>query len=549
MSTSTPTDFQTIKAQAGEAFARMINGQSLGHDQPDAPQFLNATVTVDTDLANEFGDGKQHNEVIRLTIDAPELDQFPSKTRKVIEKVLQSIEPVDEFVRARSAEEEVEYTKEKLEELIKAGANVPKETLKWAGFDKANESRHEIKEHLIRLESGDAITRVDLDLPRNLPDGLEAKDIVANLEDRIDAIKEAIVERLIKLANKEGRDTINIREQVNALDFEVEHKERSGFSEGITHHDIAFVIRSAEQKQEHDNAKAEGRNANYEGLKETNVLSSFDLQGVTKAISKAVQTAGDTAKDVMPVIAGASDVRHMLEKKLKAFEKDHPEYSHQIADVLNSDVLVGGWKEEDTKFTKHPVTYKKDADTHGKLVVEMTVPENEASKIIQKVAAMAPAAGRFASVESITPIAVVPHPDVDEKTQAAIHEAFAPLAGKTFTPEEAADQMKPFAERLIELGQEAHALKAAITQPGVSEEQVTRLTGVMMEKIDDINTTIAEGIKTGAQQAAQADGASQAAQAYAYANASNDDIPSPTMVPDSITKLASRVQGSSVAMG
>ena len=503
-------------ANAQAILSRLINAKPLGHETEGNSQFLNANVTIDTGLSTQWREDKLNNETLRLTIETPEVNQHPGKTKDALEKIIQDIPFIDEFVQARTQEEEIGYVKSKLEELIEAGADIPKSTLKWAGFNKENDERWEMEEYLVRAHSDDAGIRAHLELPSHLPDNVKEGTIKDAIENNIEAIKKTVVERIIR-DYKGNLDKDAVRAQAEKLEFTVLVEDGQVY-EGERHSgSVKIDIQSPEQKEEVDNRKAEGKTLDVDPkLKDTNILQQLDIVDINKAVSKAVQTAGDKAlkEDIIPVIIGAHDMRNKLENALNKFKEDHPEQEHKVADVLNSDVLTGGWKAQTEKFTKHEIEYVKNKEERGKMVFEMVVPEGKASEIIQKLSDMDPEAAkqqtaqpqtmqqqlqRFATVDSMQVIgAYSPHPELHAQLQAAV----APLIGQTFSGNDAADQMKPFAEKLVSLVEKMHAEKTTAMDARAKGTDISASMANLLVDLEEAHQTITDGVTLGAQQAA-----------------------------------------------
>ena len=108
--TPSTNDFAATRANAEAVLARKLASHNIGEEGNS--EFLDGTVKIDTgiDQDHERDDGV-HNETIRLTISSPQVEHSPNEIRTAIEDTLQNIEPIDEFVRTRSDEEETHYEK------------------------------------------------------------------------------------------------------------------------------------------------------------------------------------------------------------------------------------------------------------------------------------------------------------------------------------------------------------------------------------------------------------------------------------------------------
>lgn len=521
-------NFENLRSRAETAFARKLSAQTIGDE--NSQQFVDARVKIDTGLPkSEWNANEEHNETLRLTIQSNMVESNPSALRKAIEQTIQSIEPMDEWVRARSAEQEVAYVKSKVEELINAGADLSKSILKWAGFDSKNEQRYEVQEYLISTHNNNDKFDVNLCLPEHLSDGLTSEKIAENIRKRLNDIKEMLAQRLIKAKNITNEiEKKELTERVNQLDFHV--IANSGYSSGgdVSTGSVNIEIRSPKQLEKYEESKEKNNDIavhDDDTLKKTNLLSDFDTLAVSKALSRAIQTAGgEKAEEVMPAIAGASDIRRKLEKVLSKFEQEHPEHAHKVADVLHSNVLVRGWSDECKKFTKEPVHYIKDADSdkRGTMIVEMTLPEGKAAQVIQKLAAMQPALSpeqqSFASVDGMQLVgAQSQNPVVQKKLMVLLK----PLMGQQVNPQNQ-DELKPFAEKLIAAVTEAHASLEEMKKEGVSEANSQKAAQNIITKMEHAYNTITEGVKRGAN------------------IRQNEEKPSPVVTPDWIQKLAAR---------
>ena len=532
MEDNTPiADFEQTRKAAENTLKQLMNGQLLNHDNAQLPQFLNADVSIDTGL-DRFNNAEQDNESIRLTINTPAVEQFQDNASEVIKKTIQNIPFIDEWVRARSEEDEIHYVREKLGKLKDAGAAIPESIFKWAGLDTRNEARDEVPDHLISTDSSTYSTTVSLQLPKHLPEDMAADDIAASIKQHLADIKEVLAKRIAKYQHL---DIESIRQQVDALEFTV--KSDNGNVSGDQHGagQVHIIIQSPEQKEVFDAMDIKDMaKAEFDAdLTHSNIIQQLDAEHINKVISGALQQAGDEQhQHRMAEILGTQDVLHKLTKTLKHFEEKHPDQAHQIADVLNSSIFrISNWQDESKSdhFIKHPLVIRKEADSEkrGQMMVDMVVPKGQSSKIIEKLAAMSPTQ-QFAQVDSIeVKKAVSDNP----KVSAAMNRMLSSIIDQPMTPEESADTMKPYAEKLVELVEDMFKDKSEAMAAHTDNDTIKKSMLSLLDKVDAAHQTVVDGIKTGAKQAASAiagsgQAATQAAQAHDYANP-KDNAPSP----------------------
>ncbi|MGE0754478.1 MAG: hypothetical protein AB7L92_04895 [Alphaproteobacteria bacterium] len=368
---------------------------------------VNATVDAQIDVSqvyNNDGSGKSTpREFLTINVSSPDAALQPLVVANAVNAVLNKIPALDNMVQFESDGEHATLMKHRLENLIKAGATVPNEYLKWGGYIPAIEEkadfRNPLKKYTVSRTYDDVVgSHATLDIPvaKEQLEDVKAfgEHIEKNIKDRLTDIKADLADRIIRYGKIEDpKRQAEIKAQTDKLEFKIElNNSDTNETQSLT---ANIFIQSPDQLAALAKPGSVGsmKEAQQEALHATNPLHELSGNHLSKAIAGALLHAGDKAEEIFPLIAGREDMRRAMEKQLEELRTAKPDMSAEIDSFLADDTF-----KDNNKWGRSP-TERPDLETRpeikttdeGKLQIRLQLPDGKAGEIIEALASQTPA--------------------------------------------------------------------------------------------------------------------------------------------------------------
>ncbi len=384
-----PDDFN----KAEQMVQRLINNRLFAHGRPDHPQFLTSGVTIGVGLDDRYSgaDSTNQSEVLRVTLKDPHIESIPSKVKDTALAVLAEVPVLKDAIAFESPEKHVAKLKDKLAEFIGMGADIDPKLLEWRGFDSDTAGTwHSAPDHALQISKNEFAVTVNIEAAK------ETKNIAENIRGRLPDIKQKLAERIAKYQGAtDDAAKQAIAQQVEKMDVTLTFNETAKNDNYFSPGSISITFASPEQAEATKNKNVPGATPPDQlTLNKTNPLSSLTDEQLGKALGRSVLTAGETAKDVFPLIAGREDMKRAVTKKLKAFAKTHPEHEQCVQEFLKDDAFKQQhqWdapKNQRVELKKPPVV-NKDPSKPGEMTIDLTLSQGKAWEAVQAIAALDP---------------------------------------------------------------------------------------------------------------------------------------------------------------
>ena len=399
-------------------------------------------------------DGAQNSTAtleLRISNDALETD--PTLQTQILAQLSQ-IPALADNVQFETDRKHAENLAKRLREFIAGGAQIPESFAKWFE-DMAKNDARERADHTVKITKQDTGISIQLDVPKDADPAAVQK----NLEDRMDAIKSMLAERVVKYtpeaATEEQKQAL--RDRVKALDFAVS---ATKYDSGAY---LNIAVLSKEQL-EYAKKTTTGFNApalsadETKALRDSNPLNALkDGEGkdaqLQKAVARSVLFAGDKAMEVFPIIAGREDMKRAVIKPLVKFAKEKPEQADIVSKFIDDDAFK---KHENWRFSDGIGTHDDRADgekkqprvskigatqaadgsekyTPGVIKVELELPAKKFKAIIEQLASPA-------EHQAPTPEAAASNPDVIGRVDDSGAKSFANQVGGEGGPKSLIDR-------------------------------------------------------------------------------------------------------------
>ncbi len=392
----------------------------------------NFTVEARTDYARNGLDGEDKgNAILSLILTNPELESDANLQLHILSK-LSNIPALADNLQFESERKHAENLARRLEEFRAAdeSGHIPANFVKWFTQQADNQDVHDHALDISKMDGGITI-RI------RVPQGSDPSVIADNLQKRLEEIKESLAQRTVKyttgLENEEQKQALLTK--IKNLDFAVS-------SDSDTHL-VTIDIRSKEQLEARKNNKDLGQLTGEElqklrdsnplnALKDGDGKSSENPAHLQKAVARAVLFAGDTAKDIFPIIAGREDMKRAVAKSLVRLKLAKPELAEKVDAFINDDIfkehhhwgrftarIVG---EPDSKqiprIRKITKTDGTDNYTPGKVEVTLNLPARKLKDILEQIAGMSQQQTPAAEAPAVSAEQPAPEASTPEKNWA-----------------------------------------------------------------------------------------------------------------------------------